>query len=265
MVPHAQTVPPRVVITGAAGALGSVIRRHLEARGGYDLVLLDRDPDDDPAIVRADLAVWSEAWTSLLEGAHAVLHLAAESRPERAWAELDRDNVDVTLQVFEAAARVGARRVVFASSNHVMEAYYDREFTITPDLPTAPISAYGASKAAGERIARVYAERGGPSVVCLRIGAARAEPPPPRSGLALQQRWLGHRDLCQGFERALEAEGVRFAILNLVSDNEGSPWDLGETRRVLGYEPIEGCAPRRPTVWTGAARRLARAVGRFRP
>ncbi len=258
------TVARHVVITGAAGALGSVIRSHLEARGGYDLILLDRDPRGDPKILQADLAVWRDDWTSTLRGAHAVLHLAAASRAGLSWAELDRDNVDATLQVFEGAARGRARRVVFASSNHVMEAFYDRGIPITPDLPPAPVSAYGASKAAGERIARVYAERGEPSVVCLRIGAARAEPPSPTAGLALQQRWLGHRDLCQGFERAMEAEGVRFAILNLVSDNKGSPWDLGETRRVLGYEPIEGCEPRRPPAWTGAARRLARAAGRFR-
>ncbi|MGH7571310.1 MAG: NAD-dependent epimerase/dehydratase family protein [Gemmatimonadota bacterium] len=251
------------MITGAAGTLGSVIRSHLEARGEYDLVLLDRDPKGDPEILQADLAVWKDDWTSLLRGAHAVLHLAAAAWAELPWAELDRDNVDVTLQVFEAAARGGVRRVVFASSNHVMEGYYDRGVPITPDLPPAPISPYGASKAAGERIARVYAERGGLSAVCLRIGMARDGPPPPTARLALQQRWLGYGDLCHGFERAIEAEGVRFAILNLVSDNRDSPWDLTETRRVLAYEPAEGCVPRHPPAWAGITRRLRRGADRF--
>ncbi|MGH7565134.1 MAG: NAD-dependent epimerase/dehydratase family protein, partial [Gemmatimonadota bacterium] len=196
--------------------------------------------------------------------AHAVLHLAAAARAELLWAELDRDNVDATLQVFEAAARGGVRRVVFASSNHVMEGYYERGVPITPDLPPAPISPYGASKAAGERIARVYAERGGLSAVCLRIGMVRDEPPPSTASLALQQRWLGHRDLCYGFERAVEAEGVRFAILNLVSDNRDSPWDLTETLRVLAYEPVEGCVPGRPSAGAGISRRLRRVAGRLR-
>lgn len=258
------TATRRIVITGATGALGSVIRSHLGSRGGYELVLLDRDPRDDPDVRTADLADWGDPWTSLLEGAHAVLHLAAEPRPFLPWAELDRDNIDATLQVFEAAARGGARRVVFASSLHVVMGHSERGNPISPDLPPAPINAYGTSKAAGERIARVYADRSGLSVVCLRIGAVRAEPYPPTANLALQRRWLSHRDLCQGFERAIEAENIRFAILNLVSDNQGSSWDLSETRRVLGYRPEDGSVPRCLSRWDRVTRRLGRIVARIR-
>ncbi|HET9481254.1 MAG TPA: NAD(P)-dependent oxidoreductase [Candidatus Polarisedimenticolia bacterium] len=255
-------IPRRVVITGAAGALGRVIRAYLTAEGRYELSLIDRDPGGDPEIQVADLALWQERWPALFEGAHAVLHLAGVPSSLRAWSELARDNIDATLQVFEAAARGGARRVVFASSLHVLWGHGDRP--IPPGEPPAPVSAYGTSKAAGERIARVYAERSGISVICFRIGAVRPEPFPPSASLAVQRRWLSHRDLCQGFERAIEIEDVRFAVLNLLSDNRGSPWDLSETRQVLGYRPADACEPRRPSPWSRSVRRLARLRRRLR-
>ena len=173
------------MITGAAGALGQAIRAHLTAGGRYDLSLIDRDPRGDPEIQVADLALWQERWYALFEGAHAVLHLAGVPSSLRAWSELARDNIDATLQVFEAAARGGARRVVFASSLHVLWGHGDRSGSIPPGEPPAPLSAYGSSKAAGERIARVYAERSGLSVICFRIGAVRAEPFPPDASLAV--------------------------------------------------------------------------------
>lgn len=252
------------MVTGAAGALGQVIRAHLTAGGRYRLSHIDRDPRGDPEIQVADLALWQERWPRLFEGAHAVLHLAAEPGPHRAWSDLARDNIDATLQVFEAAARGGTRRVVFASSLHVLMGHADRSGPVPAGEPPAPVSAYGTSKAAGERIARVYADRSGLSVICLRIGAVRAEPFPPTASLAVQRRWLSHRDLCQGFERAIEVEDVRFAILNLLSDNRGSPWDLSETRQVLGYRPADACEPRRPSPWSRSVRRLARLRRRLR-
>jgi hypothetical protein len=54
--------------------------------------------------------------------------------------------------------------------------------------------------------------------------------------------WLSDRDLCQGVERAAFAEGVQFAVLNLMSDNPGMRWDIEETRRLIGYEPRDGHA-----------------------
>ena len=52
--------------------------------------------------------------------------------------------------------------------------------------------------------------------------------------------WLSDRDLCHGVERAVFAEHVPFAVLNLISDNPGMRWDIDETRRVIGYMPRDG-------------------------
>jgi NAD+ dependent glucose-6-phosphate dehydrogenase len=55
--------------------------------------------------------------------------------------------------------------------------------------------------------------------------------------------WLSNRDLCHAMERAVVAEGVGFAVLNLMSDNLGMRWDIETTKRTIGYAPQDGAAP----------------------
>ena len=57
-----------------------------------------------------------------------------------------------------------------------------------------------------------------------------------------QQMWLSDRDICHGMERAVLAQDVPFAILNLMSDNPGMRWDIEQTREVIGYQPGDGHA-----------------------
>ncbi len=239
---------PKVVITGAAGSIGSKLRRHFEA-SGWPLVLIDKDPKGDPAIHAADLSIWDEAWVSHLEGADALLLLAGMAYPHATWDEIVPNNLDLVLNLFEAAVRARVPRVVFASSNWVLGGRRFEEGPLRPDTPPLPVNAYGAAKLVGERIGKSFAERHGLSVICLRIGYAQREPgnrPGPHMhwGLWGQAMWLSDRDLCQGFEKAVTAPpDVRFAVLNLMSANPGMRWDLEETRRLLGYTPQDGAAP----------------------
>lgn len=139
--------------------------------------------------------------------------------------------------------------MVFASSNWVLGGYRFTDERLTPELTPWPVNAYGMAKLAGERIGKSFAERHGLSVICFRIGYAQREPgnrPGPHMawGLWGQAMWLSDRDLCQGFEKAVLAPPeLRFAVLNLMSDNPGMRWDLSETRRLLGYAPQDGAAP----------------------
>ena len=115
---------------------------------------------------------------------------------------------------------------------------------ITPDMEPAPLNPYGVSKLAGERMGRDAAAQG-LSVIALRIGWNQPTPgnlPGPHMimGTYGQQLWLSDRDLCHGFERAVLAEGIDFAVLNLMSDNPGMKWDLGPTKRMIGYAPRDG-------------------------
>lgn len=230
-----------VLITGANGNLGCKLRTHFEAQGGYELRLLDRDAAGTPGVVAADLADYNEEWARHFEGVDAVLHLAAHPGPNIDWETAQRLNIDLTFNVYDAAARKGARRMVFASSNWVMAGYRFDDVRLTTDLLPRPVNPYGITKLIGERAGKSLAEQRNVGFIGLRIGYCQPgeNRPGPHMGQGLwgQHMWLSNRDLCHGWERAILAEDVDFAVLNLMSDNPGMPWDIEETRWVIGYEP----------------------------
>jgi NAD+ dependent glucose-6-phosphate dehydrogenase len=238
-----------IVITGAGGNLGTKLRRHLERQGGYELRLLDVKGGGDSAIMKADLAIWEDRWVSLVENADAVIHLAGDPRPQASWWEIERLNIDLTLNVFEAAVRQGAKRLIFASSNWVVAGHRFADIPLSHETEPRPVNAYGVSKWVGERLGRSYSERWGLSVIAFRIGyCQRDHDNQPgthmRWGRWGQEMWLSDGDLCQGFEKAVNApEHLRFAVLNLVSDNDGMRWDLAPARETIGYVPQDSSQP----------------------
>jgi NAD+ dependent glucose-6-phosphate dehydrogenase len=138
---------------------------------------------------------------------------------------------------------------VFASSNWVMAGRRFADGPLTTDQEPYPINAYGVSKLVGERLGRSYSERWGLSVICFRIGYNQRDHdnrPGPQMAMNSwgQLMWLSDRDLCGGFEAAVAAPAsVRFAVLNLMSDNPGMRWDLQGLREVLDFRPADGAAP----------------------
>jgi nucleoside-diphosphate-sugar epimerase len=217
------------------------LRRHFESLG-WTLRLLDVSSRGDRAVKKADLAVWNEKWVSTFADADAVILLAGDPRPEADWASIQRLNLDLTLNVYEAAVRQRARRVIFASSNWTMAGYRFADGPLPTDLTPFPVNPYGVSKLVGERLGRSFSERYGISAICFRIGYCQPgenRPGPHMNhGTWGQQMWLSNRDLCDGFEKAVTAPAtVRFAVLNLMSDNPGMRWDIETTKRVIGYAP----------------------------
>lgn len=241
---------PVILITGATGNLGRKLSAHLKAIG-WTLKLLDRDSQGDKSVVAADLAEWNDDWATVFEGVDAVVHLAGNPSPKASWASIQRLNIDLTQNVYEAASRAGVARFVFASSNWVLAGYRDTDGPLTAELDPAPVNAYGASKLFGERMGRSYHERWGMSVICLRIGfCQRGENrpgPQMEMGLWGQAMWLSDRDFCHGVERAVLASDIGFTVVNLMSDNPGMRWDISKTRRLLGYAPQDGAAPVPPS------------------
>lgn len=235
-----------VLITGACGNLGAKLRAHF-AGLGWTLRLLDLTDGGDAAVQAADLSEWDPAWVTQFEGADAVVHLAGQPSPLTSWGDAVADNIDLTQNIYEAAARGGVKRLVFASSNWVMAGYRFREGALATDMPPHPINPYGVSKLVGERLGRSYWDRWGLSVICFRIGYCQVGEnlpgPTMNMGRWGQLMWLSNRDLCQGMERAVLAENVGFAVLNLMSDNPGMRWNIEATRGVIGYAPQDGAAP----------------------
>jgi nucleoside-diphosphate-sugar epimerase len=235
-----------VLITGAGGNIGTKLRAHFSVLG-WTLRLLDVDARGDAAIQAADLADWDDAWVSRFAGVDTVIHLAGNPSPQTSWASAQRLNIDLTANVYEAASAQGVRRVVFASSNWVMAGHRPGGGTLTTEMAPYPINPYGVSKLVGERMGRSAHARRGLSVICFRIGYLQRgdNQPGPHMGWGGwgQAMWLSNRDLCQAMERAVLAEGVGFAVLNLMSDNPGMRWDIETTKRAIGYAPRDGTAP----------------------
>lgn len=258
----------RVLITGGGGNIGRKLDAHLKALG-WTTIKLDAAAQGDAEVIEADLAEWDDTWVRHFAGVDAVIHLAGDPRPHAPWASIQALNIDLCLNVHEAAARMGAKRLVFASSNWTMAGRRFGTEVLETGREPAPTNPYGVSKLIGERLGRSYSARWGLSCICFRIGYNQRDPgnlPGAHMGWGAwgQEMWLSDRDMCNGFERAvLAGPEVRFAVLNLMSDNPGMRWDIETTRRVIGYAPQDGAAAvitPAITATTGAAEGAARLV-----
>lgn len=212
--------PGRVVLTGAAGRLGSVLRPALASYSG-DLLSSDRvaigQPHAGESFTRCDLSDM-QATQDLVSGAKAVVHFGGISN-QRPFEELIEGNFLGLHNVFQAAQREGVSRLVYASSNHAV-GFYPVEQVLDADAAYRPDSFYGLSKAFGELTGRLFHDRYGLEVVCLRIGSC-TERPTKKRHLAT---WLSHADLIRLVLASLSAKQVGFEVLYGVSDNSRSMW-----------------------------------------
>ena len=221
----------RVLITGAAGDIGTRLRATMA--GKYRLRLSDRRPVEnlspEEEAMSADITDAS-AVTSLMEGVDAVVHLGGVSR-EAAWRPILDANIVGAYNVFEAAREKGVARVIFASSNHAV-GFYPRDRRIGVDVTVRPDSRYGVSKAFGEALGSLYADKYGLRVLCIRIGNV-ADAPLDVRRLSI---WVSARDLTQLIEIGIEHPDLRYEIVYGASDNARAWWDNSNAAR-LGYRP----------------------------
>ena len=222
----------RILMTGAAGEIGRVLRDGLS--GHHALLRLSDRAAMAPArqgeeLVAADLTDMN-AVRGLMEGMDAVIHLGGQPR-EADWETILANNITATWNVFEAARLAGVRRIVFASTNHVI-GFHPRNRTIDHRAAHRPDTRYGLSKAFGEDLGRLYADKHGMEVVCLRIGSFEAQPHEARH----LSTWISHGDMVRLVRASLEAEGIGFEVFYGVSRNDRSFWD-NRRAYALGYEP----------------------------
>jgi uronate dehydrogenase len=221
-----------ILITGAAGRVGSMLRPRL-ARPGRTLRLLDiaeitAGPGEEA--VRADVADLA-AMTAACAGAEAVIHLGGLSG-EASWERILQVNIHGTYVAFEAARRARAGRVVFASSNHAV-GFLPRSALPAGDYAfPAPDTYYGVSKAAGEALASLYHHRHGMDAICIRIGTCAPRPVTVRS----LSTWLSPDDAGRLFEACLSAPAPGFRVIYGASANTRGWLSLAGARE-LGYVP----------------------------
>jgi nucleoside-diphosphate-sugar epimerase len=242
----------RVLITGAAGLIGTVLMRGLEDR--YVISGVDRARRRPKNVMRMDLAKSKAVHGRAYDDADAVIDLAGipdvTTAPDAVW----KNNIPATMNSLEAARRAGVRRYIFASSNHVT-GMYEQEWPwsaivagdyagidphavplIGTTSPIRPDSAYAVGKALGEVGARWYSDTHGLSAICLRIGTVnRADRPESARHFATL---LTHADLVRLVECALEApEELRFGVYYGVSRNTWRFWDISDAAADIGYDP----------------------------
>jgi uronate dehydrogenase len=222
----------RILLTGASGGIGSRLRKLLPPIYKH-LVLSDiRAPEclaPFEAFIQADLSNFSSVMRAA-EGMDGIIHLGGYSI-EGPWQTILQSNIIGTYNVFEAARRNGVKRIVFASSNHVV-GFYPRTRSFGTDILPLPDSRYGVSKAFGESLGALYAHKHGLSVFCIRIGNVSDRPDDERK-LSI---WLKPEDLVSLIRIGLEREGVTFEVVYGISNNQRAFWDNSRAHE-LGYLP----------------------------
>jgi uronate dehydrogenase len=226
-----------ILITGAAGDVGSHLRRELA--GKYALRLSDIRPVKKLApgetSVRGDIARLTDM-LRVTKGVDAIVHLGGFA-VEGPWDAILRANIVGFYNTFEAARRNGVKRLLFATSNHAT-GFYRRDQTIGHRVYPKPDSRYGVSKVFGEQLGSLYADKYGMEVFCIRIGNVNPAPVDKRR-LSL---WLSPRDLAQLVQIGIEHPDIRFEIVYGVSGNKRSWYDNSNAQR-LGYKPQDDSEP----------------------
>ena len=235
-----------VLITGAAGNIGTVFAR--DAHDKYELRLTARDEDDLRPLAELGNTVAADigdldVMKRVCEGIDTVVHLAGDASPSATWESAHEANILGSYNIFIAAKHAGCRRVVYASSIHAVSGY-PPDVQVRTDDPVNPGDIYGVTKCFGEALGRYMGEKEGLSTIAVRIGAFQPlEAARGDRGPAMLDYFVSERDLCQLLRRCIDADdNLAFAIVHGLSDNRFKRLDLTDTRRVVGYAPVDDAA-----------------------
>ncbi len=221
-----------ILLTGAAGDVGTRLRPMLAAR--YDRVILsDRVEIEDLApneTFRAAVLDDAQAVAAACKGATGIVHLGGQP-VEAPWEVIEPSNIGGFHTLMAAAHAAGARRMVFASSNHAI-GMYPRNRRLGVGDPPRPDGLYGLSKAFGEALCALYADKHGMRCLSIRIGNVADRP----ADLRRLSIWIHPDDLMQLVVIGLEHPELHNRIVWGASDNERAWWDNGPAF-ALGYRP----------------------------
>jgi NAD+ dependent glucose-6-phosphate dehydrogenase len=234
----------RVLLTGAAGNIGSALRRYLAARPELAAKVQLRlaahhveklGDQSDHEVVQLELADL-ESCRAACRGMDAVIHLAANIRPSATFDELHAPNIVGAYNMLRAAIDAGCGRMVFASSVQAVDGY-PHDVQVHTDSAVWPASLYGATKAFAEAMCRHYASAEGLSCIAVRIGTF--DLPWLYDAITPHRlsKYVSHDDMSQLLLRCVDAQDIGFAIVHGISNNRFKRLDLTSTREAVGYEP----------------------------
>ena len=222
----------KIVLTGAAGRLGSYLREPLSKMAD---TLVSSDLADDvgtlyagETYVKADLSDLAQI-TALLEGADMVVHFGAIG-DEAPFDAILSANIVGAYNVWEAAYQNKLKRVVYASSIHAVGMHPKSDF-IGTDVAHRPDTFYGLAKCFAEDLGSLYWDKRGMESVCLRILSCAQV-----SNVRALGSWLSYDDLIQLVQRAIDTPTTGFSVVYGVSNNDRAPVDNAGAS-FLGYRP----------------------------
>jgi NAD+ dependent glucose-6-phosphate dehydrogenase len=257
----------KILITGAFGRCGTALFDLDQEKVLFD-IFVPGEYQGQPNVIEGAIQD-----TALLEksmrGCDAVVHLAASPAVSSSWEDVLQNNIVGMKSVLQAAKSANVKRVIFASTNHVV-GMVELENTprifepghgimLTKESELRPDSYYGVSKILGEQLGRYEAENGGPRFFALRIGSlhpANADHPYAEAEAAVvagrcqrgdgyyeekvkrqKALWLSRRDFAQLVSICLTYDGPLFDIFYAVSANPNRWLDIEYARAQLGYTP----------------------------
>ena len=222
----------RLLITGAAGGIGSECRKRL---GHVARILRVSDRQElgqaapNEEVVLCDLGDGPSV-EKLVDGCDGILHLGGQSI-EAPWEVIRDCNIEGLFNLYEAARKTGRPRIIFASSNHAIGFYRQTE-RIDAKVPTRPDGLYGVSKVFGEALASMYHDKFGIETASIRIGSCFPEPKNHR----MLATWMSYDDFVRLVEKIFEVPRLGCPIIYGASNNDASWWDNRETA-FLGWKP----------------------------
>jgi uronate dehydrogenase len=231
--------PLRVLVTGAAGIIGSAFwkRRH----GEFSLRLADLHTNglaEAPCpSMQLDVSDYPACLAACMD-ADVVLHLAGVPHASADFdAQLLQPNIIGTHNIFRAAQAQGVKRVVFASSAQAIEGYpLDRQ--VHEHMPARPANMYGASKAFGEGVASAFAHQHGMTAIAVRIANVADFAPGQQHSARDIAAFISERDVVQLLACCVAADvAPGYHVVHGVSDNRYKRLSIEATRQLVGYAP----------------------------
>jgi len=227
----------RVLLTGAAGTLGTFMRKALVG-WAEELVLSDIVPitelNKGESFVACDLVNFASV-IELVRGCDGIIHLGGQSI-EDTFDNIMNGNLKGTYHIYEAARQLGVKRIVFASSNH-LTGFHSREERLDDKSPMRPDSLYGVSKGFGELLAQYYFDKFGIESALIRIGSCLPKPTNRR----LLSTWISERDLADLMKRVFIVNRLGCTVIYGASNNPCSWWDNSHAN-FIGWQPKDSSA-----------------------
>ena len=223
----------RILLTGASGALGNVLRQYVPSMTKWlrisDVKNLDRAAPREETVV-CDLFD-ADAVLKMTRDVDLVIHMGGAVGSELPFDTVLQANVIGFKNLYEACRKNGVKRVVWGSSNHAV-GFYPRTQRLDASVTPRPDSFYGVSKIFGEAMAQYYWDKFKVESVSIRIGSCFPKPIDRR----MLSTWLSYPDFVHLIECTLRAPRVEHTVVYGVSNNDSQLWD-NRMAAHLGYRP----------------------------